>query len=477
MFYIFLKIILCSSLLIGVYHLLLEKEKMYQFNRFFLLFSLAFSYSVPFISITTKAPVSKGNPQLIFEETAQQILSHPVEQEDFNWINVIWVLYAIITLALLVKALISITKIFRIKGETISHDHYKIVVTEDNFSPFTFGKTIYLSKSYLDKGEIDPRIFLHEKSHLDQKHSWDLFIIEIIKIFTWFNPAVYFYKKTIITNHEFLADDAVLENNFNAKDYQTLILNEIINCQKLEFTHSFNFNNTKKRFIMMNTKKSKFTWLKKAISLPILVTAFGLFVQKTYANSSISNIDISKENEKTSSTNPLHKIAPEQENTSNKAAITDTIRPTKKAAVKKAKTNRNSDFPPPPPPAVEKPKVKKANMSQNPDIPPPPPPSTAFSPAKFPAGINELRSKIVHNFNAKVLNGNEGNIKSEIFISIKEDGTVDKVTANGNNKVFNDEVSRTIKSVTENVKWDPATENGKPIATVFRLPITMSFEP
>lgn len=477
MLYIFLKIILCSSLLIAVYYFLLEKEKMYRFNRFFLLFSLLFSYSVPFISITVENPISKQKSQLIFEEATQQIQSLSAKQESFDWANALWIIYGIIAIALLVKAIISILKIKNIKGKKITHFNYKIILTENNLSPFTFSNTIYLGKNYLVNGKIDPRIFLHEKSHLDQKHSWDLFLIEIIKILTWFNPAIYFYKKAIITNHEFLADETVLENNFNVRDYQNLILNEIIDSQKLEFTHPFNFNNTKKRFIMMNTKQSKFTWLKKTAALPILIIAFGLFVEKTYASNSVSNIDDSKEHGKISLINASQKTADEQESTTNKIIASDTIRPTKKGAAKKGKINRNSEMAPPPPPPVEKTKGKKANMAGNPDVPPPPPPANnSFVQAKFPQGINELRNKISKNFNGSLLNGNEGYIRSDVFISIKEDGTVDKITTDGNNRVFNDEVYRTVKSATENVKWEPALADGKPAATVFRLPITMTFE-
>jgi len=55
--YIF-KTILCSALLILIYHLFLEKEKMYRFNRFYLLFGIAFSFIVPLITIKTKVLVN-----------------------------------------------------------------------------------------------------------------------------------------------------------------------------------------------------------------------------------------------------------------------------------------------------------------------------------------------------------------------------------------------------------------------------------
>ena len=37
--------------LLIVYHLLLENEKMHHFNRFYLLFAIVFSFIVPFITI------------------------------------------------------------------------------------------------------------------------------------------------------------------------------------------------------------------------------------------------------------------------------------------------------------------------------------------------------------------------------------------------------------------------------------------
>ena len=45
-----LKSTLCLGLLFAIYFFFLEKEKMHHFNRFFLLFSLIFSFVIPFIS-------------------------------------------------------------------------------------------------------------------------------------------------------------------------------------------------------------------------------------------------------------------------------------------------------------------------------------------------------------------------------------------------------------------------------------------
>lgn len=254
---IILKIILCSFIFIAVYHLFLEKEKIYRFNRFYLLGSLILSYVIPFITITIQVSKPISQPQLVLEETAQRIILTHAEPESFNWINIVWIIYAFVTLILLIKSILAFVAIKRIQGKECIYQNQKVILTQENFAPFSFWNTIYMGKAYVKNNEIDPRIFLHEKSHLDQKHSIDLVFIDFLKIFTWFNPILFLYRRAAITNHEFLADEAVLSKRFNRKEYQNLILDEIINNENWALTHSFNFNNTKKRFIMMNAKKNQ----------------------------------------------------------------------------------------------------------------------------------------------------------------------------------------------------------------------------
>ncbi len=50
-----IKFILCSGLLLLVYRVFLGNERLYRFNRFYLLFSLVFSLTVPFVTIRVPA--------------------------------------------------------------------------------------------------------------------------------------------------------------------------------------------------------------------------------------------------------------------------------------------------------------------------------------------------------------------------------------------------------------------------------------
>ncbi|WP_294220266.1 M56 family metallopeptidase [uncultured Chryseobacterium sp.] len=473
---ILFKIIACSTLLIAFYYSFLQKEKMYRFNRIYLLFSLLFSYTVPFISVSMEAPKPLNRLQTTFEAT-QQIVNLTPEQDRFDWITGIRIAYGIITCIFLGRMVVSLVKIRNLKGEKIIYRNQEILITEKATSPFSFWKTIYLGKNYFIGHQIDTGIFLHEKSHVDQRHSIDLMIVEIIKAFTWFNPAVYFYKKAILMNHEFLADESVLKNHFNVKEYQNLILDEIISSQNYNLTHTFNFKNTKKRFIMMNTKKSKWAQVKKAISVPALLIAFGLFAEKTYAlpiekiiqetQKKISGSDLSPavQIQEDNSTEAIKYDRPEAPeiteeltgNTTEEKKIQDTIRP-------KEGKNTNSDRQ-----SVSGTTHEAMNNSlqDEPTVLP-----------QFPGGINEMRTRVSKSFDGSKLEAGKpkGLLKADILYTVNANGNVVNVKVAGNNESFNNEALISFKKANENVIWKPAEKDGRPVNYAMRLPLTMSFE-
>ncbi|WP_415324550.1 M56 family metallopeptidase [Chryseobacterium sp. MMS23-Vi53] len=464
---ILLKMIACSSLLLAVYYWFLQKEKMHQFNRFYLLFSLILSCTVPFISIKSENPKPIGRLQTTIDAT-QKVLDLTPKQESFNWINLVWVIYGIVTLIFLTKFIVSIIKIKNLKGEKIVYQNHHVLIMKENISPFSFLNTIYLSNNYLINNKIDSRIFLHEKSHLEQKHSIDLLFIEILKAFTWFNPSIYFYKKAIVTNHEFLADESVLKNDFNVKDYQKLILAEIISTQNYNLTHTFNFKNTKKRFIMMNTKKSKLTTVKKAISIPILLLAFGLFVQKTYANTIEKIIKETKEKVSKSEKEPIIENN-EDSFKIKKEEYLQMIKQSKDTVKEEVKDV-----------AIYPVKPNNTEITQNSEtviVNPVEKEEYTFLP-QYPGGINEMRNKMSKLFDGSKINSgrNKEIYRTELNYTITEEGNITDIKAAGNNDIFNEEAIASLKKANENIVWRPAEKDGKPVRYKMRIPLTMSFQ-
>lgn len=581
---IVLKIILCSSVFIAVYYLFLEKEKMYRFNRFYLLFSLVLSYIIPFITITTESPKVENSPQIFIEDTAQQIILAQPAQESFDWMNIVWMIYVGITIFFLIRFILSFRALKKIQGEKRIYRNHNVVVTHENLAPFSFWNTIYLGGNYIQHQVIDPRIFLHEKSHIDQKHSIDLIIMDILKIFTWFNPVLFFYKKAVITNHEYLADEAVLMSSYSIKEYQNLILEEIISSQNPTLTHSFNFNNTKKRFIMMTAKKSKFSFLKKAVGITSLIAATALFAERTYTVNQPVTDDIQKVTGKNTAvlsaqdpyqefkeilsryadllnsgkyaefskkvsesdkkrleelypqltdaqkneqkitffnTPGLKKRIPTEnelqsflnknnyavwidskkiENTSLKNYKTSDFSQVFISKVgKNARTAKNpqpyqvslmthnyfektkeeqpqtamgfkkeviktvSDTIPP-----KKAEGKNTNISTNTD--------QNFTEAEYPGGKAALRKKIGQAVDTSQFSPKNGTLSSTVYIHIDETGKGTKVTGSGNNEVFTNEIIRTAELINNETVWKPATKDGKAIASLYKLPATMTFQ-
>lgn len=447
---IIFKIILCSSLLIGIYYLFLQREKMFRFNRFYLLLALVFSYVIPFVKINLPTIYQQKN-DLIFEEIqTQEIIQTTAQSIDFSWLNLIALICGFVSIVLIIKSIISIRKIITLKGKEINYQNQKVKLLDKNLPPFSFWNKIYLNKSYFENQTIDSRIFLHEKTHLVQKHSLDILFLEILKVISWFNPALYFYKKAMTDNHEFLADESIIQQKNNVKDYQTLILSEIFQTQNLKLTHQFNYNNTKKRFIMMTTKKSKFEKTKKIIAVSAFAGLSLLFVQKVYAS------EIKAENQLN-----VPELSVES------FIKSDTI-PQKTEGKNNVKLKNSKKVKTPPTP-------KEFKENELP-IPPPPPPASNITAAQYPEGINSLRKNFSNIFDSSGFVKEKTTVKTNVYISIDENGKTTDVRADGPNPKFNAEAVRAMKQATENVTWKPATENEKPAATVFQLPITMNFQ-
>ncbi|MGN7708855.1 M56 family metallopeptidase [Chryseobacterium sp. 22543] len=583
---IILKIVLCSSIFIAVYYLFLEKERMYRFNRWYLLSAILLSYIIPLINITIQRPEAETKPQIIIEETAQQMVFIQPEPESFNWMNIIWAIYAVITLFLLIKSLFALLAVRRIQGEKQIYEDYNILLTSESLSPFSFWNTIYMGKSYMENNVIDQRIFLHEKAHIDQKHSIDLVILNLLKIFTWFNPVLFLYKKAVITNHEFLADEAVLKKNYNIKEYQNLILEEILSRQNPSLTHSFNFNNTKKRFIMMKTKKSKFSLLKKTAGITTLIVAAVLLSERTYAGNPANvqmpekiaetSVQANSQNSYQEFKDILAKYADLlnhgkyaefsknvtesdkkrlaelypllNENQKNEQKITFFALPelkkriptenelksflnkneyavwidSKKIENSVLKNYKKTDFSNvsiskiypnaktaknPQPyqvslmthPYFAKTKeegkssmmmgFKRQELKKTQDTITPRENNIVssegkntnlqedktFVSAEYPNGMKDLRTKIGRTMDLNTLNSVNGTIKAFAYVHIDETGKTTNVTASGDNDVFNKEFLRTMTAISSETVWKPATKDGKAIASVLKIPATMTF--
>ncbi len=282
---------LCLALVLGTYHLLFEDKKMHQFNRWFLLFGLAFSFLVPlmetsfsidFFHLLNSSELTTNNIGLATEGVslasgeANQIVTTSSERSQFP---VFLTIAFLISSLMLIRFCYNITTLFRkaFSNEQIDCQGAKLVLLKEKVLPHTFGKYIFINESDYRNGKIEAELFTHELTHAREWHSLDIVLIEALQVVFWINPLLYFYKRAIQLNHEFLADDQVVKSTERVRDYQELLL-EKASCANVYLASNINFAVTKKRLTMMtkNTSRS-ITTLFAFAALPLFACLLVLF--------------------------------------------------------------------------------------------------------------------------------------------------------------------------------------------------------
>ncbi|WP_275315468.1 M56 family metallopeptidase [Tenacibaculum bernardetii] len=290
----FIKSAICLTLLLLFYHLVLEREKMHKFNRFYLLGSVLFSFLAPLFIIYTEA-----SPLQIIETmkatTEQPIVFETAEviETPINYFNYFIYFSIFISTILLIRFIKNVVAIYQKTREncTIKHQKATLVLVDDEISPHTFWNYIFINKTAYDSQKIEEELFTHELTHATQKHTFDVLLIEVLKIVFWFNPIFYFLKKRIQLNHEFLADTKVISNHKNISEYQHLLLNKTAWNNDYYLASNLNYLLTKKRLLMM-TKQSSRTkvLLKKLAVIPVTVGFVFLFAERVEAQETITEV-------------------------------------------------------------------------------------------------------------------------------------------------------------------------------------------
>ncbi|HLT53666.1 MAG TPA: M56 family metallopeptidase, partial [Flavobacteriaceae bacterium] len=283
MLHYILQIIAFQLFFLMVYDVFLKNETFFNWNRVYLLSTTVLSLILPFIEIESFKTVVPRDyvialPEIFLGQAKPLAISETVQETvagtglDFNW----WWLYG---LGVCVAGFIFIYKVFKIyrvlwRNNTQEINGYKVVTVPSSAIAFScFGYVVLGSEL---SAEEQQTILQHEAIHIDQKHSWDLLLFELLRIVFWFNPLVYMYQSRISILHEYIADAAAIKNQGKQAYYKGL-LNQVFNTQNISFINTF-FNQSliKKRIVMLQKSRSKQTQLiKYALLIPLV---FGMLI-------------------------------------------------------------------------------------------------------------------------------------------------------------------------------------------------------
>ena len=290
-----IKIILCSAVFLVTYKLLLEKERMHIFNRFYLLLSLLLSFFIPFISINFSKhlqPFSKNKIENTSILGDNQIIQTLTTEQSTNYMFIVLLtIYVTVTVLLFCRFIININKILSKAwtNQTINYKNSKIVLINEDLTTHSFLNYLFINTKEYKYGNIENEILIHEYAHIQQKHSYDILLMEILQTLFWFNPFLILFRKALQLNHEFLADEAVINASHDVSNYQNLLIAKATKTQTYNLTSQFNYSITKKRLLMMTKTKSFRNTLCRQIGIiPVLVLAIIAFSNKAFAQDTLN---------------------------------------------------------------------------------------------------------------------------------------------------------------------------------------------
>ena len=282
-----LKSATCLALLLAFYHLVLEREKMHNFNRFYLLGSVLFSFLAPlYIIYIDVAPlVLKATPTTSFSYPTE-ITPEIIIEKSIDYTLIFIGIYSLISSILFIrfgKNLFHIIQKIR-KNKQVKYQKAVLVLVDDTILPHTFWNYIFINKNDFENQKIEQELFTHELTHVTQKHTLDVLFLEFLQAIFWINPFFILLKKAVQLNHEFLADETVINQHKNTIQYQHLLLNKAAWKNDYYLASNLNYSLTKKRLKMM-TKQSSRTkiWLKKLAVIPLLAGFIFLFAERVEA--------------------------------------------------------------------------------------------------------------------------------------------------------------------------------------------------
>ena len=246
----------------AVYKLWLENEKMFRFNRAYLLLSLVFSFVIPLQLISVKPLLGNALSVIQLDGIVIRTSNAVLTKDNSGQIiaSVLNIIYLVVALLLMVRFIMNLYSFYK-KTKSNSRQFLNdtnIVLIEEPVLPHSFWKFVFINKEELETGKIPLELIAHEKAHLQQKHTLDILFIEVLQIVFWFNPLIILFKKSIKLNHEFLADESVNEQFESVTEYQKLLLNFVSHKNTVSLASNLNYLITKKRLIMMTKKESRF---------------------------------------------------------------------------------------------------------------------------------------------------------------------------------------------------------------------------
>ncbi len=441
------------SLFALVYFLFLRRETFFNVNRWFLLVAISFSALLPLLHIPFYAPQANMLQEVTVTPYVNLLSSVTIYGTsislgaerfvlNYSLFGYFYLAGVVILSGILILRIYQIVRLIT-KSRIVPEGKMKLVILEQESSPFSFLNYIFVSNNLQNTPGWE-KMLEHEKQHIRQGHTFDVFVLEIVAVFQWFNPFFWMFRQALRENHEFLADQAVISQGTAPSWYKQILINQYVGDQ-IVIVNNFNYSLIKNRIKMISKIKSrKIANVKILIGFVLAVSLIAVFACEQKKSEKVESIPVEKTSTIVFQGNSLKVIGD--------SAVIENL----KSLINKEEAMKNSS----PPGHLTNGELIYTEVDQMPE---------------FPGGETALRAylgKEVKYPDEAVKKGIQG--KVFVIFVVAKDGSVSGATVvRGVDPMLDAEALRVVNTMP---KWTPGKQNGKDVAVQFTVPINFKLE-
>ena len=277
-----IKVGLCLIAFYLLWKLLLSRETFHRFNRVALLTVMVLALVLPWIRLSLDATASVASRMVVLDE----VLVGPAGAAQPREMASPWTVMGVMTAVYFIGMALALVwflhsqwnlhRLLKTGRKEQLPDGITLHVLPAELSPFSYFKHIVLSEQ--DYRDNPQEILTHEQAHIALRHSWDVLFMGLVTVFQWWNPAAWLLGRELRQVHEYEADEAVLNQGVDVKQYQLLLIRKSVGNQLFSMANNFNYQSLKKRIRMMTTNKSsRWRRLRALAAVPVIALALLAF--------------------------------------------------------------------------------------------------------------------------------------------------------------------------------------------------------
>lgn len=272
LFLYFGKMILCSAVMFGYYHLALRNRTFHHYNRFYLLLIIVVSLTLPLLKVSYFTVEVNSHIYLLLN-TLEYFNSSENLTNGNRYFKVVLAFSGMVSFLLLIRFLSGILKIqkFKRKFPKEEYEGISFYQTDLENAPFSFFRNLFWKNTIHLHSDLGRQILKHEMVHIEQKHTHDKIFMEMATGFFWFNPFFWLIKKELRLIHEYLADKKAVKQ-MDTKAFAHMLLASHFSGTVIPGTSPFLGSNLKKRLKMLQKPKTKFGYAHRILALPLVFT-------------------------------------------------------------------------------------------------------------------------------------------------------------------------------------------------------------